>query len=125
MSRPEIRLTLYLLGIVGHIKRAPFVIFIVNLTMFCFEEKLVQGRLKKMKMGDAGNRVPVVFPDACYMPTLPGAAMRTMRTVVQFLSSVSCVTHLTLSCGTIHIPAALSLPPYQRGDRDFNTNLNP
>ena len=35
--------------------------------------------------GDASNCVPVVFPDACYMLPLPGAAM---RTVVQFLSSV-------------------------------------
>ena len=27
--------------------------------------------------------------------------------------------HLTHSCGTKNIPAALSLLPYQRGDRDF------
>ena len=33
--------------------------------------------------------------------------------------------HLTLSSGTIYIPAALSLPPYQCGDRDIDTNLNP
>ena len=92
----------------GHSKRAPLVIFIVNLTMYCFEEKLVRGRLKKMKMGDAGTRVPVVFPDVCYMPPLPGAAMRTMRTVVQFLSSVSCVAQLTHCSAPINIAAALS-----------------
>ena len=61
-----------------------------------------------MKMGDAGTRVPVVFPDVCYMPPLPGAAMRTMRTVVQFLSSVSCVAQLTHCSAPINIAAALS-----------------
>ena len=42
-----------------------------------------------------------------------------------FVSHVSMCPHLTHSCDTIHIPAALSLPPYQCGDRDFDTNLNP
>ena len=42
------------------------------------------------------------------MPPLPGAAMRTMRTVVQFLSSVSCVAQLTHCSAPINIAAALS-----------------
>ena len=41
------------------------------------------------------------------------------------VSHVSMCPHRTHSCDTIHIPAALSLPPYQCGDRNFDTNLNP
>ena len=47
------------------------------------------------------------------------------RAAAMIVSHVSMCPHLTHSCDTIHIPAALSLPPYQRGDRDYDTNLNP
>ena len=56
--------------------------------------------------------------DACRSPSHRVAALHVNTCRCHASTLWPCVAHLTHSCGTIHIPAALSLPPYQRGDRD-------
>jgi len=62
------------------------------------------------------------LPDAYWtMPSLPRPELRHAHipcACTVLMSIGPAWPHLTHSCGTIHIPAALSLPPYQRGDRD-------
>ena len=67
---------------------------------------------------DAAAVSMTTTPSCHNMLPLPYAAMRTMRPVIHFPSSVRSCNHLTLAALSIHTSAALSLPPYRRGDRD-------
>ena len=81
--------------------------------------------MKKIKRGDADWLPQSSLPDAFRISHIVLRHCASTRAAAMLVSHVSMCPHLTHSCDTIHIPAALSLPPYQRGDRDYDTNLNP
>ena len=53
------------------------------------------------------------LPDACWLRHIVLRQCASTRAAAMFVSHGPTWRHLTLSSGTIHIPAALSLPPYQ------------
>ena len=81
--------------------------------------------MKKIKRGDADWHPQSSLPDAFWLRHIVSRQCASTRAAVMLMSYGPSWPHLTPSCSTINIPAALSLPPYQCGDRNYDTNLNP
>ena len=107
---------------VGHSKRATLVIFIVNYYHVGFEEMLDKKERKKIKRGDADWYRQSSLPDSFRHSHIVLRQCASARAAAMLMSYVSSWPYLTLSSGTIHIPAALSLPPYQRCKKSVITN---
>ena len=81
--------------------------------MWDFKTKKDNKETKKIKRGDADWRTQSSLPDACWLRHIVLRHCASTRAAAMFVSHISMCHHLTHSCDTIHIPAALSLPPYQ------------
>ena len=81
--------------------------------MWGFKTKKDNKETKKIKRGDADWRPQSSLPDAFRLSHIVLRQCASTRAAAMLVSYGPPWPHLTRSCGTINIPAALSLPPYQ------------